>query len=113
MRAARLSALFALPLTLLLSTATPTHHVAAASAAYDCEGDACAQVTITFDEAKQQYRAQNSSADRWAKVSASNLAGTASACIEPGKAEYLPLKSIVGTYRAEYTEARCGATGTD
>jgi hypothetical protein len=37
----------------------------------DCEGDACASVTVTFDETKQQYLAQNNSSDRWVRVSAS------------------------------------------
>ena len=77
--------------------------------AAECEGDACAQVAVTFDEARQQYRAQNNSADRWVKVSASNLAAAAGACLGPGAAEYLPLKSIVAPYRAEFDEPRCGA----
>jgi hypothetical protein len=75
----------------------------------ECEGDACGQVTVTFDEAKQQYRAQNNSTDRWVKVSASNLAAAAGACLAPAAAEYLPLKSIVAPYRAEFAEPRCGA----
>lgn len=78
-----------------------------------CEGEACAQVTLTFDEARQQYRVQNNSSDRWARVTASNLAGSAAACVGPGKAEYLPLSSIVGAYRAEPAEPRCGAAGTE
>lgn len=74
----------------------------------ECEGDACAQVAVAFDESRQQYRARNNSADRWAKVSAGNLAA-AGACLAPGAAEYLPLKSIVSPYRAEFAEPRCGA----
>ena len=77
-------------------------------AAAECEGDACAQVTVTFDESKQQYRAQNNSADHWARVTASNMAASASACLAPGKEAYLPLKSIAGPYHAAYAEARCG-----
>jgi hypothetical protein len=80
-----------------------------ATAAAECEGTACQQVTLTFDEARQQYRARNNSADRWARVSASNLAAAASACLAPGAAEYLPLKSVVAPYRAEFAEPRCGA----
>jgi hypothetical protein len=76
--------------------------------ATECEGDACSQVTVTFEESKQQYRAVNNSADRWARVTASNMAASAGACLAPGKEAYLPLKSIVGAYRAEYAEARCG-----
>ena len=78
-------------------------------AAAECEGDACAHVTVTFDESKQQYRAQNNSTERWARVTASNMAGSASACLAPGGEAYLPLKDIAGAYRAAYAEARCGA----
>lgn len=80
----------------------------------ECEGDACSQVTLAFDEARQQYRALNNSADRWARVTASNMAASATACLAPGREAYLPLKSISGTYHAAYAEARCGepeATG--
>jgi hypothetical protein len=81
----------------------PTSSVAA-----DCEGDACASVTLTFDDAKQQYRARNNSTDRWVSVSGSNLAAASSACLAPGKDAYLPLKSLVAPYRAVYAEERCG-----
>ena len=77
-------------------------------ASEECEGDACSQVTVTFDESKQQYRAWNNSAERWARVTASNVAASASACLAPGKDAYLPLKSITGSYHAAYAEERCG-----
>lgn len=100
----------------LLASFTPRHAPAAArfraqsapSTPVDCEGDACSAVTFAFDGSKQQYRAQNNSADRWVKVSASNLAASSSACLAPGKGDYLPLKSLVGDYRADYAEAKCG-----
>jgi hypothetical protein len=77
-------------------------------AATECEGDACSQVTVMFDEAKQQYRAQNNSTDRWARVTASNVAASAGACLAPGKDAFLALKSIAGAYHAAYAEVRCG-----
>lgn len=77
-------------------------------AATECEGDACSQVTVTFDEAKQQYLARNNSTDRWAWVTASNVAASAGACLAPGKDAYLALKSIAGSYHAAYAEVRCG-----
>ncbi len=80
--------------------------------ALECEGAACAQVTLTFDEAKDQYRVQNNSADAWVRVTASNLAASANACVAPGKAEYLPLKGIVGAYRADYGSSCGGGGGT-
>jgi hypothetical protein len=86
------------------------HSPAVASAVAECEGDACAQVAFTFDEAKQQYRAHNNSEERWVKVSASNLASSASACLAPGKEQYLAIKTVVGTYRVDYAEVKCGET---
>jgi hypothetical protein len=80
-----------------------------ASAAAECEGDACTQVALTYDEVKGEYRAQNNSSDRWARVSASNAAAAASVCLAPGKSGALALKSLVGSYHADYAEARCGA----
>jgi hypothetical protein len=108
MRTARLSALLIILLAVLLLTSPPARGMRAALAVTDCEGDACSQVTITFDDAKQQFRAQSNSTDRWVRVSASNLAASASACLGPGKEGYLALKSIVGPYRADYSEPRCG-----
>jgi hypothetical protein len=94
-------------LTLFAQLALDRRGGAAASA--ECEGTACQQVTVTFDEAEQQYRVQNNSAGRWVKVSASNLAAAAGACLGPGATECLPLKSIVAPYHAEFDEPRCGA----
>lgn len=83
----------------------------AVSAVAECEGDACAQIAVTFDGEKGQYRMQNNSADRWVKVSAANLAAYAEACAAPGTTVPLALKSIVGPHRANYDQAGCGATG--
>jgi hypothetical protein len=83
---------------------------ASVTAVAECEGDACAQVAFTFDEAKQQYRAHNNSEERWVKVSASNLAASASACLAPGKEQYLAIKTVVGSYRVDYAEVKCGET---
>lgn len=78
-------------------------------AATECEGDACSQVTLTYDESKGEYRAHNNSTDRWARVSASNAAASSTTCLAPGKSDSLTLKSVVGPYQAEYAEPRCGA----
>lgn len=102
---------FALALCLTAALGQRNVPAATAASAADCEGAACAQVTLTFDDARQQYRAQNNSADHWVRVDASNLAGSAGACLAPGKVEYVSLKSIVGAYRAAYAAERCGATG--
>jgi hypothetical protein len=103
-----------LPGQSVASARMPPSVLAAATVVTDCEGDACAQITVAFDESKQQYRAVNNSPDRWARVTASNMAGSASACLAPGREAYLPLKSISGAYHAAYAEVRCGepeATG--
>jgi hypothetical protein len=81
--------------------------------AADCSGDGCAQVSITFDEGKGQYRAQNNSADSWVRVTASNSADSATVCVAPNKSDYLPLKSIAGTYRAERGTSCGGGSGTE
>ena|ERR1051326_9060396 len=111
--AARLTLLLAVSLTAAAAAHRASAHLSPAPAATfaDCEGDACSQVTLAFDDTKQQYRAQNNSADRWAKVAASNVAASASACLAPGAGDYLPLKSIVGNYQAAYAEPKCGVQG--
>jgi hypothetical protein len=76
----------------------------------ECEGEACPQVTLTFDEAKQQYLVHNNSAERWVRVSAANVAASADACVAPAKTKALPLRSIAGGYRADYTDSSCGAS---
>ena len=109
MRSATRLPLVAYLLALAIFFTPPAARHAKAAPAADCEGDACSSVTFSFDDAKQQYNVQNNSSDRWVKVSASNLSSYASACLGPSKAESLPLRSVVGPYRAEYAEERCGA----
>lgn len=74
-----------------------------------CEGDACASVTLTFDEAKQQYHARNDSPDRWVTLSVANRVAAAGVCLAPGRDAFLPIKGLVPPYRASFAEARCGA----
>ncbi|HEX7313981.1 MAG TPA: hypothetical protein VF297_08665 [Pyrinomonadaceae bacterium] len=111
-RSRRRRSLFAnmLVTAMLALTGQPGVH-GRASAVDECEGDACAQVTVAFDAGKGQYCARNNSAERWVRVTASNLASSARACLGPGREDYLELKSLAGPYRAEYAEPRCGAQG--
>ena len=96
-------------LALLLLPAPPSApRAAAAAASTECRGDACPSVTLTFDDAKQQYRARNNSADRWVRVTASNYASASAACLAPLGEGHLVLKSVVGPFRAEYVEPGCG-----
>ena len=94
-------------LALAQSVANATEHalslapVSALPSHLDCEGNACTQVTLTFDEAKQQYKVQNNS-ERSVRVEASNLAGSNRILVEAGKEAYLAMKSIVGPYRANF-----------
>lgn len=114
MRTARLP-LLALPVLsiALLTTSPAALRASAARAPEECEGDACTQVSITFDETKQLYRVRNNAGDRWVHVTASNLAAASDACLAPGKEEPLALKSISGRYRADYSEPKCGAGGAE
>jgi hypothetical protein len=68
----------------------------------DCEGNACAQIVLTWDSAKQDYKVQNTSQDQWVRVSAANLAASSRICIRPSGTAYLSLTSIVGRYQANY-----------
>jgi hypothetical protein len=72
----------------------------------DCDGDACGQVTLSWDDTKQEYKVQNNSTGQWVRVDAANLAATATTCVAAGKTEYLSLKSITGAYHARY-DATC------
>ena len=74
----------------------------------ECQGDGCSQVVITWDDTKQQYKAQNNSAHQWVKVEAGNLAASASVCLPPTKHDYLALTSVVGTFRATLSQQNCG-----
>ena len=70
----------------------------------DCEGDACSQVSLIWDDAKQQYKAHNSS-NNWVRVSAANLASNTSICVAPSNDAYLVLKSVVSPYHANFNAA--------
>ena len=76
----------------------------------DCEGDACSQVSLTWEESKQQFKAHNSS-DNWVRVRAANLATDVSLCVEPSKDAYLSLKSVVAPYHAHYGQGCAAPTG--
>jgi hypothetical protein len=77
---------------------------AAGAVTLDCEGDACEQVTVIWDDSKQQYKVQNNSADQSVRVDAANLVASASVCVPPGKTDYLTLKSIAGAYHANHQQ---------
>ena len=68
---------------------------------YDCDGNACAEVTLTWDNDRQQFRVQNDS-DRRIKVTVTTFAGDSSVIVEPRKVDYLLVKTFNGPYRANY-----------
>jgi hypothetical protein len=68
---------------------------------YDCEGTACSQVALAWEEEGQQFRAQNNS-ERRVRFEVSTFAGSSSVSVEPGKSEYLKVKSFNGPYHADY-----------
>jgi hypothetical protein len=106
------AALFASAALALSGLLAPHGPASARPSVTDCEGDACAQVTLTFDEAKGQYLARNNSGEAWVRFTASNMSAAATVCVAPGKADYLPLKSITGAFRAERGASCGGGTGT-
>jgi hypothetical protein len=69
--------------------------------AYDCEGTACSQVALEWEEEGQQFRAQNNS-ERRVRFQVNTFAGSSSVSVEPGKSEYLKVKSFNGPYHADY-----------
>jgi hypothetical protein len=91
----------ALALACALTAAAAVARAALPSAAPDCEGNACAQVTLTWDAGGGKYRAHNAGSRR-ARVEAFNWAGGCSVLVEPGASQYLPLRSFDGPYRANF-----------
>lgn len=68
---------------------------------YECEGNACSVVTLTWEEDGQQFRVANSS-DQRVKVEVTTFAGTSSVTVEPQKSDYLKVKYFNGSYQANY-----------
>ena len=68
---------------------------------YECEGNACSVVTLTWEEEGQQFRVDNSSNQR-VKVDVTTFAGTSSVTVEPQKSDYLKVKYFNGPYQANY-----------
>jgi hypothetical protein len=67
----------------------------------ECEGNACDQVALTWDEERQQYKVQNNAA-RAVTVVIANWAGGVRLSVGAGQTEYVPLKSYIRPYRANY-----------
>ena len=78
-----------------------------AASAYDCEGNACSSITLTWDDTKQLYHVQNSSTTRWVRVDVTSQAGAMGLCVGPSRSEDLPLKNLTGKYHANYNEESC------
>jgi hypothetical protein len=70
-------------------------------ATYDCEGNACSVVALTWDQERQQFRVQNDS-NQQVKIEVFTFAGTSSVSVAPHKAEYLEVKTFNGPYHANY-----------
>lgn len=93
--------LFAALLAFFLPHMCPDDTHAAALAAYECEGNACSVVTLTWDQERQQFRAQNDS-DQQVKIEVSTFAGSSTLSVAPHKVEYLEVKTFNGPYLANY-----------
>lgn len=68
---------------------------------YDCEGNACSQVTLAWEDDGQRFRVENNS-DARVKFSVETYAGTSSVRVEPRKSDYLGVKYFNGPYRADF-----------
>jgi hypothetical protein len=86
---------------LALVLASTTYGNTSRPTAYECEGNACSVVTMTWDQERQQFRVQNDS-EQQVNVEVSTFAGTSSVRIAPHKAEYLEVKTFNGPYLANY-----------
>jgi hypothetical protein len=81
--------------------AAPGVAASAPRPAYDCEGNACSQVTVTWEDEGQRFRVENNS-DTKVKVEVTTYAGTSSVRVEPHKSDYLGVKYFNGPYRADF-----------
>lgn len=71
------------------------------AAVYDCEGDACSSVALTWEEDGQRFKADNN-CDRAVKVEVTTYAGKSSVHVEPHASDYLEVKTFNGPYHADY-----------
>lgn len=90
-----------LSFTLAPLMAAPRTASPARAAAYDCEGDACSSVKLTWEEETQGFRADNSS-DRRLRVEVETFAGKSAVVVEAGKSAYLLVKNFEGPYHAAF-----------
>ena len=88
-------------LLFLVFTVSLAESKASSIAEYECEGNACAEVTFTWDNERQQFRVQNN-ADRAVKVEVSTFAGKSHVVVPPQKVGYLEVKTFNGPYLANY-----------
>jgi hypothetical protein len=70
-------------------------------AAYDCEGSACSQVTLSWDNDGQQFRVQNDS-DRRVRIDVTTFSGDSTIHVDAHKSDSLLVKTFNGPYRANY-----------
>jgi hypothetical protein len=68
---------------------------------YECEGNACSVVTLTWEEDGQRFRVENSS-DRRVKIEVATFEGSSSITVEAHKSDYLQVKYFNGPYHANY-----------
>jgi hypothetical protein len=68
---------------------------------YECEGNACSVVDLSWDNERQQFRVKNDS-NRSVKVEVSTFAGTSSIAVPANEVNFLEVKTFNGPYRANY-----------
>lgn len=92
-----LAAVFACLIALL--PANPSS--SSSTAYYDCEGDACASVALSWEQDGQRFRVDNSS-ERRVRVTVSSFAGESWVAVGPRASAYLTVKHFRGPYRANF-----------
>jgi hypothetical protein len=93
--------LIALAFPLFISLNLVGHAAPSNFAPYDCEGNACSVVTLTWDEERQQFKVQNDS-NQQVKVEVNTFAGASVVRVLPHNVEYLEVKTFNGPYNANY-----------
>jgi hypothetical protein len=68
---------------------------------YECEGNACSVIALTWNQDRQQFKVENSS-DQQVKVTVTTFAGTSAVTVLAHKTEYLEVKTFNGPYTANY-----------
>jgi|SRR6266545_1864831 hypothetical protein len=92
---------FALLASSFLLNSPAGYAKASRAVAYECEGNACSQVVLTWEDERQQFRVQNDS-DRRVRIDVTTFAGDSTIRVDAHKSDYLLVKTFNGPFRANF-----------